>query len=385
MIQADRNATIDPPGRVVQSCAAAILPGLLLLLLMPHAAYAHSLSLIHGSVAVHDDRVTIELQSRADDLLHSTALSPHADGCVRSADLPAAARQHALDLLERIIVRDAGGERLAGSLTSIAMDAIDSDLVDERLLRALTISSTLEYRLERFSRFISLQQDVERRMPGLPSRIVLTPHGSLGELVPSICLTSGGNVAVLRLTEESKQRSADKPDSTVTAVGDFLARAGRLSAVRAVVHVEVNAVTLDVQLPVPVLETWLPISRRQRDFIEIDEQRAARQAIESLISERISVRINKSQAEPHVHGVAFLEVEDDSATRSVAPRRVSAVTSRLWVSLRFDSPDPVADLTLDWDLFNSAILTASALLIDGGQVAEHDLSTYAPRLAWQRR
>ncbi len=94
--------------------------------------------------------------------------------------------------------------------------------------------------------------------------------------------------------------------------------------------------------------------------------------------------MNGVQREARVTGAGFLDVGEVGLDERRPPRRLSAWTSRLHVSMAYDSGDLADHVDLLWDLFNATVLTANVLLVAGDDCNERDLSTYEPRLTWRR-
>ena len=79
----------------------------------------------------------------------------------------------------------------------------------------------------------------------------------------------------------------------------------------------------------------------------------------------------------------FLGLDDTGPGDTHSARRLSAWTTRVAASLRYPARKP-RSVSVEWGLFNNAVLSAHALVVAGGQCAEHRFSTYNPSYAWSR-
>ena len=81
-------------------------------------------------------------------------------------------------------------------------------------------------------------------------------------------------------------------------------------------------------------------------------------------------------------GVEFLDVGEFAGDPERAPRRLSAWTARVRITMEYNSPTHPASIDLRWTLFNASVLTAHALIVVDGDCLERDLSTYDPHFKW---
>ena len=111
-----------------------------------------------------------------------------------------------------------------------------------------------------------------------------------------IRLTSGGNVETLAFFPCDPERAhARKP---TLGRGERSARAeealdvSRFKSVRAFVYIDEDRVRIDVFMPVTLVETWLPIDRADRDFLEPAEMNAARNRLLGLFTHQNQLSID---------------------------------------------------------------------------------------------
>jgi hypothetical protein len=245
----------------------------------------------------------------------------------------------------------------------------------------------LVYPLSNPVHHLSFQQVLGSASRALPAQIVF-PIRSADRELGMVRLTGGGNVEIVTFAPTSEisaaavdARNADR--GAVCGAKRFVLK-DAYRTVRALVYVKDDGVQVELFIPTQVLETWLPIPRASRDFFEVEEQLGFLSACRRFMDSRNRMHMNGVEREVRVTGVGFLDVGEVGLDERHPPRRLSAWTSRLHVSMVYDSGDLPNHVDLFWDLFNATVLTADVLLMAGDDCVEHDLSTYAPHLTWRR-
>jgi hypothetical protein len=354
-----------------------------LAVLLTSPAFGHSVAVTRGKAVADGDVLTITLVAYGHDLLHTQDLRVDADGTVALEDIHRASAGHGDSLRRSLVVRDSAGEAVDGELESWTFDVPEAGRVDLDGLRPLQMRYTLHYDIPPGGEFVSLQHRVEPRDAMFLSNIVLTVTAA--DLPPqTVQLTSGGNVEVVRLVPVSNPAGAHDREGppAVGAVSDgatfVLTDAHR--TVRTLLYVEDAGVRMDLFIPVGILETWQPIPRAHRDFLEAAEQERSRERIARFARAHNPLSINDIPAEARISAIDFLDVGEFGDEADPAPRRLSTLTSRVRIRIEYPSPTPLREFDLHWTLFNPAILTAHALILVDGRCFEQDISTYNPHL-----
>ena len=350
-------------------------------------ALGHTLSITRGTAVVESDALTLELTVSAEDLLHAYNLRPDKNGYFSKEGILLGAAEHGALLLERIVVRDRRGEALPGRLDGMELTPTPPGAIDYDHLRRTFARYKLVYALSSPVHHLSFQQVLGNASRGSPAQIVLAIRSTNREL-RTVRLTSGGNVEIVTLTPThghpvSAAESNDANRGATCGARPFVLK-NAYRTIRALVYTKDDGVRVELFIPTQILETWLPIPRAKRDFFEIEEQTRFLPESRRFMASRNRMYINGVQCEGRVTGAGFLDVGESERDERQPPRRLSAWTSRLHVTMAYDSSDLPDHVDLQWDLFNATVLTANILLLNGKDCVEHDLSTYEPRLTWQR-
>jgi hypothetical protein len=315
----------------------------LLACLVASPVLGHGVHVTRGELTVTRDRIVASAWSVGD----------HDDGGARW-------------LLDALAVHDHRGARLPARLVETGMTGNGSRTTFE--LRPMAPPRHLTLRLTPLSAVTGAGRarklDLEVVSDGL-------------DAAERVHLTSGGNAETLSFEWEPGRRT---PKSHDPCSLDGTARG--LKRVQGLLTIGDQDVRLSVSIPLPMLETWLPVPRMHRDVLAADEQAAVRGAVLDLVRERASLSIDGRAVGATSDDVVFLGL-DDSAAASPPIGPLSAWTARARVSLVFDATRPDrADV--DWRLFNAAILTGRLVVQDGSGCTLHRVSTYEPVVSWRR-
>ncbi len=340
-------------------------------------AFGHPMTVTRGTALVTKEAVVLSLEIRAEDLLHTQKLSPNAEGLYAIEEVRRAAEMHGRALCRSIVVRDARGEEVDGRFDSCKVDRDGSDGLSVDDLRRSRVRCTLKFAMRGTNEYLSFQQVRRRADDVLPTSIVLAIRAgdvSLG----TVRLTGGGNVEVVRLAS-AKVGSAAAGSGCDT---ERFVQSEAQHTVRAIVRVHDAGVRLELFMPVPLLETWIALPRSRRDFFEGEEQIRCQRELARFIAAHNPLSIDGRRVAGRFAGVAFLDVGEYGDDLGRTARRLSAWTSRVRITMEFDSPRQPRSVELKWTLFNASVLAAHALIVVDDDCQERDLSTYDPHLKW---
>jgi len=127
------------------------------------------------------------------------------------------------------------------------------------------------------------------------------------------------------------------------------------------IYVTPHEVRHEVLVPLLTLESWLPIPRTNADFLDVNEQTAARKRIETFFTRQNPVMIDGRRVEPVVDRISFFGLNIRDFAVNSTPRRVGVYQARVGIILVY----PVAHTTrtvpgqwqprsvqLQWNTFN---------------------------------
>ena len=377
-----------------------------LLAVASQQAAAHSFLLSRGTVDVQRDRIVARLEINAADFIHYyRPRTTHAE--ISTNWLHDVVARHEQHLLDHFIVRDTQGERLRGRVVATKIQQPTPDEaappaveparrapdtpgqarrrnMDYKRLRNTLVTYTLEFPTPHSPEYLTFQQRFGGPHPIMPVQLALAVRAD-GQPDRGITLTNGGNVETLRFARRGSQPAGapSEADEPAPRTGNPLP-ADRFKTIHARFRIEDDAVRCDIYVPLVLVETWLPVRRADRDFIEPAEMDAAREALEAFLSDRNQVRIDGRRVRPAPAAPAFLGPEAASIADATPRRRLGAWSARVGVSLRYPTDTPPQRVDVLWGLFNGVVLNARATVECGAVRQETSLTTYEPTLHWAR-
>lgn len=370
MRQSNANASNAAVGRIVAASVTAL--GAVLLLAVP--VRAHVISAERGCVTVHSDRVTVEWQVHAEDFTHHYGIGRAALRPFTVESIRRAADEHAAHLLAHLIIRDAAGNRLFGKALSQTMEPAVGGNVDAEALRSLQIDYVFEYPLKSPPRYLSFQRSSREDPAWSPSQINLAVRLAESDRTETVRLTRGANVETLEFDWANAGRGQP------AIVGPV----GRLKTLSAHIDVAGDEVQVAVEIPLPLLETFLNVERVDRDFLEISEQEKAIPELSAYLSGRNPIRINGEAAQAELTRLQFLHAGSRGADSMTASSRLAAWMTVVRFDQTYKCDATPRELELQWNLFNPVVLVAEATVTSNGQGSTHRISTYEPTLRWSQ-
>ncbi len=353
-------------GRIVVALGAALL--------FAAPVRAHVISAERGSVVVHPDRVMVEWQVHAEDFAHYYGLGKAASRPFTMESIRRAADEHADLLLTQLIIRGSVGERLAGKAVSQTMEPADVGNDASEDVRSLRVKYVFEYPLKSPPRHLSFQRSSTQAAAWSPSQINLAVRADGSDRAETVRLTRGANVETLEFDWANAGRGRPVMGGHV----------GELKKITAQIDVTSDEVQVAIEIPLPLLETFLDVERVDREFVEISEQEKAVPRLSAFLSGRNPIRINGEAVEAELTRLHFLHAGSRGVEAGNTSTRLGAWMTVVRFVRTYRCDAMPREFELKWNLFNSAILVAEATVACDGQVSTHRISTYEPMLQWSR-
>jgi hypothetical protein len=380
------------------------------------AAVAHPIAIVRGIAVITDSHVTVALQEAGESLIHELP-SAHVEGDITPAALEAAFARRAGQMPRRLELRDTAGRLLRARLVESSLNGPAAAPGARAAWRGVRAAYTLEYEADAPLAHITLRQspDAEALLPAQFALVVRaggtyggskcddgeSASGLPGRVERFVRLTSGGNAETLDVAA-LREKPAGMADAAILLNATALQplppmpasmHRRRFKSVQATVRREAGRVVVDVFIPLTLLETWTPISRRDADFVSPGEQRQACAAAARLLARSLSLAPPDSldaatwpHAAPVVECAAVIGPGEPPSCDAAADARPAVAARSYWssrVAVRASIATPAAAdaISLTWKLFNPAVLTVDTLVIDGTASSEQQVSTYQPSVA----
>ena len=132
-----------------------------------------------------------------------------------------------------------------------------------------------------------------------------------------------------------------------------------------------------------LITKYLATFRQNPDFLEVEEQAAARDEISKFFDQRTSVSINRMGVAPKLTRLSFFGLDINDFAQNAEPRRVSVHQARAGVILSYPSKTLVRDVAMNWNTFSEyAPFVRTIVLVGDADPAEHVFRVSQPSFSW---
>lgn len=350
-----------------------LLAGLSLLVILRQLE-AHPISITSAIVDVKERLVTAEIQILLEDLVLYHGLKSGADYRYSVADLDRASERHREFLLEYFSVRDATGNPVHGSITEI-----DRKNLTEGVLQGELMTKSIVYRLEFILKarqeFLTIMQTFGGPQAVLPAvmDLMLLQNGILVETPMQLTL---GQPYTAKFDWDNPPRQPPKGLAELRRKrAEQLEQRlgiGSYGGLYSFIYITAAEVRHEILIPLLTFEEWMPIKRRDPEFLEVDEQAAAREEIAEFFRTRNPVVLDEVSVEPKLTRLNFFSLDINDFALNAEPRRVSVFQARLGVILSYPADHPPERILMRWETFNQyAPFMRSIILINDDDPVEH--------------
>jgi hypothetical protein len=369
-----------------QGCWFAVL-----LAAVPRLAFAHPVSMSTAEIDVRRDRTNVELQVLVEELTLHYPVAANGEGVFSAVELRKHAQSHASFLNRDLLLLDGKGNRLECLATEVLADAISDKGVSETELKKLAVKYRFRFGPVGETGFLTASQTFGGKAAILPSIMdcMVFQEGVLAD-TPAQLLS--GQAVTVKIDWASPPRPPknwrELRDRRQTQLQERLGIAS-YGGLYSFIYVTPHEVRHEILVPLLTLEPWLPLKRRDPDFLEVEEQLEARKKIEVFFSDRNPVTIDGKVVKPIVDRVSFFELDIRDFAVNAKPRRVGVYQARVGIILAYPvsnsrtGPGPQR-VALKWETYSKhAGFLRSIVYVHDGKPVEHFLRPDENTFSWQ--
>jgi hypothetical protein len=351
-------------------------------------ALAHPISLSSAIVDVREDRITAEIEIMLEDLVLYNDLQAGDDYRFAGDELNEAAENHRAFVLKYFSIRDADGDRLAAKIANVDTSKIVADGVAQTALMTKSVTYDLQFDVAGRQKFMTFSQTFGGPRAVLPAvmDLMLLQNGILIERPVQLTLGQPHTAEFdwdnppIRPPRGLAELRKKRQEQLRQRLG--IASYGGLYSF---IYVTNSEVRHEILIPLLTLERWLPIVRKNPDFIEVSEQAAARDKIAEFFRQRNPLEINDAAIEPELTRLNFFGLNINDFALNAAPRRVSVYQARVGVILSYRPKTSSAKVAMRWETFNEfAPFLRSIVLVGDDDPQEHFFREESPTFGWAR-
>jgi hypothetical protein len=246
-------------------------------------------------------------------------------------------------------------------------------------LMAKTAIYTLEYPLAKPPTSLGFRQNFHTGDYTMPVCVQLT--------VVREGLTSPTSVPVTE--DEKPERVAFNWSPSIGPVATAAAKPAppkpaTLAATEAFVYIQNDEVRVEILMPLSLLETWQPVHRANKAFLEVAEQAAARTAMESWITAQNELKIDGIAVKPKLGRLDFFGIDFQNLTAIPAPKRLAVATAQVGVILNYSTKGPPRHVELKWTLLGDKAPTVRAVVFAYDKGSRVSFTAKKSTFAWER-
>lgn len=347
---------------------------------------AHTLLITRGRAVIEPGSVSLELDVDVEDFVHLYGLGADKDGMIGSSSMQEAALRHGDEVGDSLFMWDEAGHQLACEPFHVAMQELEFELLPFGQARKLRLKYASSCLLTKQTRCVTFRLRGYDQNPSLPAQYLLAVQAF--EESRLIQLTSRGNAETIELEWNGDRPSlkSDRPfQSEAIGCAPWNDRGvERFKEIFVDVDVRSDCMVATLSVPLPMLETWIPVARQGEGQILPAEQKLITRAAQALLENALSVEVGGEKLAPVALPVQVLDIAPTHESEAVTITPLGFFTSRVEIEMRFPLAKPVRKSTLRWSLFNNVVLNAHVAIRSQGACEEGQFSTYAPAWEWQQ-
>ncbi|MBX3728728.1 MAG: hypothetical protein KF858_06050 [Candidatus Sumerlaeia bacterium] len=150
-------------------------------------------------------------------------------------------------------------------------------------------------------------------------------------------------------------------------------------------YIEPFEVRHEVLIPFHVLESLLPIARRDAAWLDVDEQDEARDDIADFLGAMAPVEIDGIEVQPVSSRVVFFDRAVTTIVGNPPPARLPVAEVTVGLIHSFGTKGPARRVRVTWSGFGPVLETIRGTAVAGDTMRRHAMSPASPSLEWTAR
>lgn len=368
------------------------------------AVAAHPVSVSRTLVYVSRENATATIELFLEDVYLFHNLQPNDSNFLSRKELNRGIDLHRSFVAERFIVRDATGNVISPAALPKVTAAIPDDGVAPAELMNHKLVFDLQYQFAAVPEFLTFEQTFSGPDAVLPAEMQIQVKQQSGPELLKQSLVRGEPQTV-RLnwssTPPDEEASEEERTKWLAQQEEETLGISSYSSVYSFLYIEDYEIRLEVLIPLLTLEESVSLPRTDAAFLSVQEQDAARPAIENFLTEKIellptpvggriatevtSTELPASLA-PVMERCDFYGVSFKDFAQMAERRPVSTSSGRVGVILTWPLNDPAESFDLTWNLFSKSVWAVRLIVIEGDAVTRNSLAKTGGRnhFRWRR-
>ncbi len=347
---------------------------------------AHPISVTEGLVRVSREQTDVRITVFLEDLYLFHDLAPNErdflplDAIRRGADL------HRKFLMKRFLVRDAAGVALKPEFVSLEQPDLPQGGVPLAELMSHKLAYQFRYKTPTAPSFLTISQHLIDAEVSIPAemRLVIKQAGSgvafkaalTSEESHTVRFEWEGKPLAEQPTDEELQNWFERQREETLGITDY-------SSIYSFLYIEDQEVRHEILMPLRTLSESVTLNRREADFLDVDEQVAARAAIEAYFVEGNPILLDNQAITPRVTKLDFFGVDFKDLAKPAEQIRVSMASGRIGIILTYPVEATPNSLDLTWNRFNQLSYTVQMVVYSDQSAEKKTLSKVGGKNKYQ--
>jgi len=354
-----------------------------LLCVLAPVVRAHPISISWAYVTVQKSKISVRLEIMPEDLYLYHSIEATGEGYFAAADVRVAIEAHREFLLEHFVIRDSDGDRLSGRIARVEPFEMGPKGLRMTTLMEGGVVYHLEFDLESPPALLTIYQQFGGEQAVVPAILELRVRRERGEWRGPVELTRGVRHTVsfdwsrpplAASPQDTEERRARERERTLGIT--------RYDSVYSFIYITDYEVRHEILIPLLTLEMWLPVGRRDRTFLGVEEQEAAREPIGAFFAGRNPVEVDGIRVKPTLVGLDFYGPDFRDFARQAVHRRVKAYAARVGVILSYSTKGAPSRVKIRWDMLNVMVYEVNSAVYAYHQNLRHVFSSYNSVFEW---
>ena len=326
------------------------------LTLLCTTALAHPISLSDAYVNVTENSITAKLSVLVEDLVLYQELEPNDENFLPPDVILEAMVPHGDFVLKHFHIMDVDGNPLEAELTKITPPEMEAEGVHVAYLMSYNIEYELEFKLDAPPTHLTFHQDFGGDKVFLPANMWLRLHRDEVKIEHERVLTKGIPYSV-RIDWSGPPQAPLMPgaidEDRMEKEADETLGINSYGAVYSFIYITDQEVRHEILMPLLSMEQWVPVERKDRAFLEVEEQDAAMDAILELFKKQNPVSIDGVRVQPVLDRLDFYGLDFTDFAVQAERKRVSTYSARVGIILAYPAKTPPQQVAMNWELFSS--------------------------------
>ena len=343
------------------------------------ASENHPLSIVEADIYVGQKKLIMRLKCFAEDLELLQGVEPYDDtGKYDNTELEEGTQDHAEYLLEKILIMDAAGEVLKGTVTDVKGFEIPPEGIEAGKLMNYTMGYVIEYSYDKAPEFITIEQRMVADGALLPTELKVLIKQAGSELplekmmkpeIPETFQFSWEGVPQESDDIEVWDKWLDEQREKNFGIQSY-------GSIYSFIYITRREVRQEVLIPIASLSTFIDIESKDGRFLTVEEQDALKPKVEALFSQANPVTIDGNSVKPEFDRIDFYGLDIRDFAMQSDRRKISMANGRVGVIMSYVSGGAPASVSVTWDMFNSIVRSVDAIVLVFDEVKRTQFSKF---------